>query len=427
MNLQYQYLIDLSTSISMFVVILVFLMLFEPRCSKKAYIISLAVFMVLWLGGNFYILLVYGIEVQGKYTLFTATLPSLIYFLSISKNRGGRFFFTFCLVDTVMIWMMMITGLIDYAAGSEGLVNFCLRMAAFPLMLLAAWRIVRKPYLSLLHTVSRGWWLFAGMTGIFYITLTIMSSIPTNLRLRPEDMPAAVMMLILLPLTYATIFAVLRQQDDLFRIRERQNILEAQAAMMERRAYEVRHAEEQLAIERHDLRHRLQSVAALVRQDDKAAVLEYIGASQEALNKTCRRRFCRNVILDAILSSFFDRAQEQEITMESRLVIPDTLPVDATELSTVFANALENAIHACGKLPPEERRIVCTCIAEPRFMFEISNPYSGTVKFGPGGLPVSERSGHGIGVRSILAFAEKHNAVCRFYTENGWFKMQLAL
>ena len=211
------------------------------------------------------------------------------------------------------------------------------------------------------------------------------------------------------------------------KVKERQYILEAQATMMERRAYEVRSAEEKLAIERHDLRYRLQSVAALVQQDDKAAVLEYIGASQKALDETCRQRFCRNVILDAILSIFFDQAREWEITMEPRLVIPDTLPVDATELSTVFANALENAIQACEKLPPEECRTIFTSIAEPRLMFEISASYSGTVKFGPDGLPASEQAGHGIGVRSIMTFAEKHNAVCRFYPGGGWFNMQLAL
>lgn len=82
---------------------------------------------------------------------------------------------------------------------------------------------------------------------------------------------------------------------------------------------------------------------------------------------------------------------------------------------------------AAKTVPPEERRIICTCIAEPRLMFEISNPCSGMVKSGPDGLPASEQSGHGIGARSIVAFAEKHNAICRFYTEGGCFNMHLAL
>ncbi len=82
---------------------------------------------------------------------------------------------------------------------------------------------------------------------------------------------------------------------------------------------------------------------------------------------------------------------------------------------------------AAKTVPPEECRTIFTSIAEPRLMFEISTSYSGTVKFGPDGLPASEQAGHGIGVRSIMTFAEKHNAVCRFYPGGGWFNMQLAL
>lgn len=33
----------------------------------------------------------------------------------------------------------------------------------------------------------------------------------------------------------------------------------------------------------------------------------------------------------------------------------------------------------------------------------------------------------GIGTRSIVAFAEKYNALCRFQAENGWFKVRLAV
>lgn len=266
MNLPYQYLVNLSTAIAMFEVIAIFLILFESRYSKKSYVVTLILFIALWLTGNLYILFTYGIEVQGAYTLITATLPSLIYFWFMAKHRDGRFFFTFCMVDTVMIWVMMVTGLIDYAVGGEGLVNFLLRIAAFPVMLYVAHRFARRPYLLLLSSVSRGWWLFSAMTAIFYITLAIMGGIPTNLRHRPDDMPAAVLVLILLPLTYATIFIVLYQQDELFRSRERQRIFEAQAMMLCRRMEDIRRSEDAMRIERHDMRHHLQVVASLAQK-----------------------------------------------------------------------------------------------------------------------------------------------------------------
>lgn len=411
----------------MFVVILTFLLLFEPRYSPKIYYGTLIPFLLLWFGVNLYTLLAWGIEAHGRYTLLTATLPSLVYFFLMAKNRGGRFFFTFCLVDTVMIWMMVVTGLIDYAVGSDGLVNFILRLVAFPVMLLAAWRFARRPYLTLLHTVSRGWWLFAAMTGLFYITLSVMAGIPTNLRLRPEDMPAAVMVLALLPLTYATIFTVLYQQDKLFRVREHQRAFAIQTAMMEQRADEIREAEALLRIERHDLRHRLQAIAVMTQQNDKQGVLDYIGAAEAMLEDTAVEHYCNDPFLDAVLSSYFRRARDLGIQVKVCLELPEQLPVPTSELSTVFANALENMIHAVKDLPLEQRQISCRCVDSPRLMLEFSNPCKPEVRIGADGLPVTKDSGHGIGTRSIVAFAEKYQAVYRFQVVDGWFRLRLAL
>lgn len=425
--MRYQYLIDLSTAISMLVVTVMFLILFESRLSRRAYLFTLIPFLILFFGVNLYILIVFGLDVQARYTLLTTSLPSLVYFWLVAKHRGGRFFFAFCLVDTVMIWVMMVSGLIDYAVGSQGLVNFVLRMAAFPAMLLFTWRLGRRPYLSLLRTVSRGWWLFTGMTGLFYLTLTVMGSFPTNLRQRPEAMPGVVMVLILLPLIYVTIFAVLYQQDELFRVRERQNTFEAQSSMIEQRANEIRAVENRVRIERHDLRHRLQAISAMVQQGENQAVLDYIGASQAALEEMNWEHYCGNPTLDAILGSYFRRAEQLGIQVEAQIALPEELPVPTAELSTVFANALENMIHAVQKLPPEDRRVICKCICSPRLMLEFSNPCDGSVRFGVDGLPVAGDEGHGIGTRSIMAFVEKYHAVCSFRVEDGWFKLQLAL
>ena len=325
------------------------------------------------------------------------------------------------------MWVQLSTGLIDYALDGGGAVTLLLRLVSYPLLEYAVWRWLRRPFLEIGSSFRRGWTLFAALTGTCYVILALVSVYPTMIFQRPEDIPMAVALLVLVALTYTTIFIVLRQQNELSRVRERQRILEAQAGMMERRAFEVRRSEEKLAIERHNLRHRLQSVAALVQQGDGAAALEYIGASQQALDGTSRPRLCQNVVLDALLSSYLEHIRELGIALETRIVIPDTLPVDATELSTVFANALENAVQACEGVPQAERRICCTCVAEPRLMFEIGNTYAGAVTFGPDGLPLSERPGHGLGTRSIMAFAEKHGAVCRFRAENGWFKVQVAL
>ncbi len=205
------------------------------------------------------------------------------------------------------------------------------------------------------------------------------------------------------------------------------DILSMQVSALQGRLEAARAADEAIRIERHDLRHKLQAVAEMVKKGESAEALAYIGASQARLDKLKPVRWCQNSVLDAIFSSYFGQAQRQGIQVEASLAIPDELPVDAVELSTVFANALENAIHACAELGSGERKIVCKCINRPRLMFEVANACAGEVRLDRNGLPVAGRRGHGTGTRSIAAFCEKYGAVCSCEGKDGWFKMQVIL
>lgn len=101
--------------------------------------------------------------------------------------------------------------------------------------------------------------------------------------------------------------------------------------------------------------------------------------------------------------------------------------MDEGELAIVLANALENAIHANLALPREQRKIRCTMVGDPGVMLEISNPCTGNVSFGSGGLPVAQQDGHGLGVQSISAFCRKNGAVCQFDLTGVWFRFRLVL
>lgn len=420
-------LVKISVVYSMVHMLIIFFLVYEYRCSRRTFITATTLVVGSISAAILWIIFHYDIATAGRYGMLIGAFPTLFYFFLMAKERNVRFVFTFCLADTIAIWIQLFSAIVNYYVHSDGLVTFLLRLILFPLVEYAIWRWGRRPFWAMLHTVRRGWTLFAIMTGTSYLLLSQISVYPTSLLDRPEDMPLACAILMLIAFTYATIFFALHGQMDAFFAQERQHILEAQTSVMERRAFEARQAEEKIAIERHDLRHRLQTVASLIEHGNPTQAMNYIESSQAVLDEGRRERCCQNIVLDAILSTYLERAAGLGIQVETHLAIPDELPVDTTELSTVFANALENAIHACQELPPERRQILCTCVTQPRFMFEISNPYETAVKFGPDGLPKSGRDGHGIGVRSIMAFAEKHHAICRFRTEEGWFKVQIAL
>ena len=128
-----------------------------------------------------------------------------------------------------------------------------------------------------------------------------------------------------------------------------------------------------------------------------------------------------------MFSTYFAQAQRKDIQVDARIALAEPLPVAEAELAIVFSNALENAIHACARLPEERRALRCRAISHPSLMFECSNPYAGEVRFDGDGLPVSPRPGHGIGSQSIAAFCRKHGASYHYTAEDGQFTLRVIL
>lgn len=374
-----------------------------------------------------WIMVTQGVAAMGQYGVLIGSVPSLIFLFAFSRQRNAQFIFLFCLCDTVCMWVELASGLIDYAVGGGGVVTLILRLVTLPLLEYAVWRWLRRPFLEMSHIVRHSWLLFALMTGVCYLILVVLSVYPTIIFQRPQDIPLAVMVLVLIALAYTTIFIALFEQYHMLETQERQRVFEAQAIMMGHRVEDMHRTEEAMCIERHDMRHQLQTIVSLAQQGDRSALLDYVGAAQDRLNAIGSHSYCANPVLNAVLTNVAEQTEALGIALELSIALPDELPVDALEPSIVFANALENAIRAVVKLPPDQRRIICKSVPTPRFMMEITNPYAGKVAFDREGLPVSDKPGHGIGTRSIVAFAEKYDALCRFQAEDGWFKVQLAV
>ena len=400
---------------------------YEYRCSRRTFIITGSAVILVTSAISIWIWFTQGLAAMGQYGIMVASVPSLLFFFAMSKHRNAQFVFIFCFSDTICLWIELASALIDHAVGGGGTVTVALRLVSIPLLEYAVWRWLRRPYLEMSRLVRRGWLLFAALTGIIYLILVLLSVYPTIIFERPQDIPLAVTLLILIALVYFTIFLVQFEQLHSLEAQERQRVLEAQTVMMSRRVEDILRAEEAMRIERHDMRHQLQTMASLAQREDCAALLDYIGSSQEKLDAIAPKHYCSDPALDAVLVNAAAQAEQMNISMEIKVDLPEELPVDAFELSIVFANALENAIRAVKELPEDQRRIVCKSVTYPRFMMEISNSYAGEIDFDQRGVPVADEPGHGIGTRSIVAFAEKHNALYLFRAENGWFKLQIAV
>ena len=360
-----------------------------------------------------------------KVGALTMTLPYILLTLWCARYRGLRALFN---ITTTLF--------VGCVGGANGLLVQILFSQARPLSLL-----VRIGSFSLLYVILRG---FSGayrrMLSLLDSGWAVLCLIPITAFLNTLYITNCLLPMAPLPMTavlYGTLlvcacaywlmylfFDRIQQETE---ARNSRHLREVQVSALNERIEAVHRAEQAIRVERHDLHHRLQLVTQLVDQDQREAALDVILAARKRLDEQKAIRWCRSTVLDAVFSSYFDQAHRQDIRVETHIALPEPLPVDEQELAIVFANALENAIHACMALPRDRRIIRCRVIHRPSLMLEISNPCASTVQFSDEGLPISARQGHGLGVQSIRAFCRKYGALCHYQYQDSWFTLQVVL
>ncbi len=279
---------------------------------------------------------------------------------------------------------------------------------------------------KMLCQLDYGWMILS----LIPVTTSLLMLYTNYVYFRQEPMPAAIVLyglIVVCACSYYLMYLFFERVQKEDEARRNAQLSALQLSALQSRMEAVQTVEDAIRIERHDLRHRFRAIAELVSQGKAQEALAFIGAAQTQLEERKPVHWCRPPVLDAVFSAYFGQAQRRGIRVDAHIALADKLPVEEAELAIVFSNALENAIHACMRLPEAQREIRCKIISYPNLMFEFSNPYAGTVRFDASGLPVSTRQGHGIGSHSIAAFCEKHGASYQYTAENGHFTLRVVL
>ena len=401
------------------------LLFLDSRYSRRRTILVTYATMALVMAAVVAVYKVAGLGVTLRTYTLIAHVPSLLLFFGFSRFRGWRMVFQ--LFSSILFCM-----LIQHGAG----LIYCLTGRRFWVLTLSyvvlsagvIWfliRFLRPLFFQVLLGLRRGWWLICLVIATYYVIAVYLVPGYVGLELNATILKPAISLLMVGFYSILMFLFSSVQKENEARYSVQMSALQLSA--LQSRMEAVRSTEDAIRMERHDLRHRLQTVTELVARGDREAALDFLDAAQKRLDEQTEIRWCRPPVLDAVFSSYFDQARQQDISVEARIALPDQLPVDEGELAVVVANALENAIHANLDLPPERREIRCRMVSSPSLMLEISNPCGGSVVFDDRGLPVARQSGHGLGVRSIAAFCEKHGAVCQYDLTDGIFRLRLVL
>lgn len=386
-------------------------------CGYAVYAIALSFLCIHFFGFLFFL----------RGTIFTISIPGVIITYLIADTTLSRHIFC-CLSQLVLsLYLLVSVTLLNTLLGSSTMTNPLLLLTVYFATILLEWILLRNAFLHIADTVAGSWRVLAPIPCSFFLFAMAIVLFPAHYTQNASflilfSLSAAVFLIV-----YFAIFQYLLLQYRYQMEEQNRELLKLQIENIRKQAKDTERKADAVENARRDIRQMLSAVAMLATEGNTQAILDYIEeASAQSVN-AASARYCNDPILNATLTSYFNRAKRSGITVERRLSLPETLPVDSAELSICFANALENAIHACERLPENERKIIIRCIHKPQFMFEIENPYYGQISFRRNGLPKPHESNHGIGTRSIMAFCEKHNAFYSFSAQGGWFKLVITL
>ena len=178
----------------------------------------------------------------------------------------------------------------------------------------------------------------------------------------------------------------------------------------------------------HDLKHQIAVLKSEVRSEEKTECLDRLEREikiYEAQNKT------GNEVLDAILTSKSIYCQAQGISLTC-VVDGEALKfMDTIDISSLFGNALDNAIESVRQIPEgeSEKRLIHLSVAKQKGFVRIRvENYCDKEPDLKNGLPVTTKKDtrfHGYGLKSIQSTARKYGGSVTASVKNHWFELRI--
>ena len=134
-----------------------------------------------------------------------------------------------------------------------------------------------------------------------------------------------------------------------------------------------------------------------------------------------------NEFLDVIIHDKAKKAKEQQIDFSAVLHFEDGSFIEPMDLSTIFGNALDNAIEASVKLPPEQRLITVKagCVREMLSVVFENNCRQGEAEYKH--TTKSDFFLHGFGIQNMKTAVEKYGGQCLIQQKFGQFTVKIIL
>ena len=175
----------------------------------------------------------------------------------------------------------------------------------------------------------------------------------------------------------------------------------------------------------HDMKNHLLLLQA--QAENRQEVKNSIQSLQEQIREYENYHRTGNEFLDIILRDKAKEAQERQIDFAAAVSFEDGTFLEPLDISTIFGNALDNAIEACDKLPPD-RRLITVKAARIRDLLMISVENSILPGLpSPEGTTKEDAFAHGFGLPNIRKAVERYGGQCSVRAEDQRFVLKILI
>ncbi len=403
--------------------LIMFLMMFESRLSeRKTFTISTIFFIIITPInlGNIYL---FGVETAAVFIPFTCVLPSLILFYFMARNRDLRFWFTFCLADTIILWIMVLTKFLDVVSNIPNHIILLATRVIFVLIIeFLIYKFARKPYQDLQNKITKGWGIFAITSTLFYTWLLFYAFVPSLINTNYANLIPLLFVLIIMPIMYVTIYILIKSQIENAETKESNNILHLQIQMAQEKITNNVQFEETTKMIRHDLKHHMVLIYDYIENGEIQKAKDYINTLNQSVEKSTPKQFCQNSLINVVLS-YYDRiVSEKGIKLITDIRLSENLNISEQDLVVIFSNAIDNAFNHLTQTNTGGDITINSFKDNESILIEIRNPCYQSIQFN-NGAPVSDKksSNHGFGTKSLIHLVEKYDGIYSFSLENNEF------
>lgn len=269
----------------------------------------------------------------------------------------------------------------------------------------------------LMDRLKVNWWIFSFIPMSFTGLICLVNYYFLDFHGVTRNYPVLLMICILMLLVYILIYYTFQTAGDAME-RERIAGNMKEQILLQKKQYEFylqkREAER---IFRHDARHRDSILISYLENGDVEGAKEFLKKELAEIEKNAKIPFCENTLINAVLSEYRTKAEQEGLEFSARIQMPKEFACDEAEFCVMLSNLLENSLDAA-------KSYIAISIKHlnHQLSLNVKNDYEGELKkSAENNYLTTKPQGSGLGLKSVEAILKSNSGFLKIEDTDGVF------